>query len=346
MLAIFPELVALTKAKDVETLSVRVRQYFGGNEATKPRIDVDDVIQGFGIPCQTAELGCPGALAASDESGIFKVGMFCDVGVIGYQRRFLLGYLLGRYIFSCQPKIANGELVKDGFKLAELPLSNYLNRLHVENLDTVDVFCEDFAAALLMPKGMVIKVYKALKDFHKLGEIFGVPAEVAQVRIELLLGDKHPRPTSRLDLEKVLRGGASLKTSTELVDAMELDIEPIVKPVTGEKEDWYAKSVANQNRIAMQNDGGINPQLDAGLKPSGDGELVRWVDSSMGPKTAHKMYLTESAIKEGSREQSEGAFSHGETSGHNQAGFDGAAESPLQRIRRIAKKIDSSVDSE
>ena len=50
MLAIFPELVELANQKNVEYLAVRIRQYFGGEVATKPMIDMDLVLEGLGIP--------------------------------------------------------------------------------------------------------------------------------------------------------------------------------------------------------------------------------------------------------------------------------------------------------
>lgn len=76
MLAIFPELVELANDEKYEHLAVRIRQYFGGKVAAKPFLDMDLVLEGLGIPCQTIELGYPAALAADDQVGKFKVALF------------------------------------------------------------------------------------------------------------------------------------------------------------------------------------------------------------------------------------------------------------------------------
>ena len=49
MIAIFPELTACVEARDIERLAVLVRIYFGGADARRPRLKVEEVIKDFGL---------------------------------------------------------------------------------------------------------------------------------------------------------------------------------------------------------------------------------------------------------------------------------------------------------
>ncbi|MDB2447095.1 ImmA/IrrE family metallo-endopeptidase [bacterium] len=261
MLAIFPELIELAQRENTEYLSVRIRQYFGGDVAKKPMVDMDQVIEGLGIPTKTVELGYPAALAAEDEDGAFKVGIFFDVTVNGVQRRFLQAHMLGHFFFEYQSQIASGDLKKSGYKETVLPLNRYVSGLGANPNNPVELakeaLCDKFAAALLMPKGMLIKVFSVLGDINKVAEIFGVTPDTVQQRLSDL-GASIGGDDINMEAERRLRGvGAHANPDHSQVVSSD-DVSRLNAPqkqvsvIKDNQAKEFAKSVAEENMLAMK----------------------------------------------------------------------------------------------
>lgn len=255
MLAIFPELAELAKKEDLEYLAIRIRQYFGGEIATKPMINMDVVFQGLGIPTNTIELGFPSAIAAKDQDGKFNVCVVFDVTIHGAQRRFLQAHMLGHFLLEYQTKILNADLQKSGYKETVLPLNRYTSGLGTEYSEPGEHFnehlCDRFAAALLLPKGMLVKVYSALGDSDKVAEIFGVtPSCVEQRLLDIKLAKK-----SGVDREEEIRlRGINLKQETKISsdDVSMLNLPKKVSVIKENKAREFAKSIAEENKLAMK----------------------------------------------------------------------------------------------
>lgn len=314
MLAIFPELVDLAQKQDIEYLSVRIREYFGGEVARKPLLDMDRVLDGFGITTQTVELGYPAALVADDKGGTFNAGMFFDVTVTGAQRNFLQAHLLGHFLFEFQSLIANGELKKTGYKETLLPLNRYTSDLIDPAISQKDFLREDlcnrFASALLMPKGMLIKVFSVLGDLEKVASIFGCTSECVEQRLSDL-GAMVGSSSINKRAERILRGvGASTEEDSRNItsdDPSGLEAPKKVSVIKENKAKEFARSVAEENLLAMKSmNRGQNVGASAGEALAERIEEVSIVDKGTPAVDS--------------------------------------AESALKRIRKLASKIDASVE--
>lgn len=323
MLAIFPELVNLAQSENVEYLSVRIRQYFGGNVSTNPMLDLDLVIDGLGIPSQTIELGYPAALAADDKGGSFTVGLFFDVTVTGVQRRFLQAHMLAHFLFDYQNLIATGELKKTGYKEAVLPLKRYTSGLGANLSNPIESrreeLCDKFAAALLMPKGMLLKVYSALEDTDKVARIFGVTSDAVLQRLSDL-GAMVSGAQINMDAERRLRGhgeadnGFTQKVSSD--DVSRLNAPNTVSVIKENQAREFARSVAEENMLAMKSMNG-----GAAEEAPSPGNMNRHTLSSGSSNVGRVAKDVE----------------------NNAAGSDGQGESTLRKLRMLASRIDSSV---
>jgi Zn-dependent peptidase ImmA (M78 family) len=187
MIAIFPEITAAVF--DTERLCVLVRRYFGGRPA--PRFDVADLAAEVGIAIRRTHLERIGALIARDVGGKFDITIIINDRLPEFEARFLTAHLLGHYFIHVTPQIAKGELRIGGYRETMSPLERYV-RGGPE--DVVETAADEFAAALLMPKGMLAKAYQSLGDVSRLANFFGVTATCAKARLEaagLIKGERH-----------------------------------------------------------------------------------------------------------------------------------------------------------
>jgi Zn-dependent peptidase ImmA (M78 family) len=330
MLAIFPELVELANNENIEYLSVRIRQYFGGDVAAKPMINMDSVIEGLGIPFKTTELGYPAALAAEDESGSFKVGMFFDVTVNGAQRRFLQAHMLGHFFFEYQSQIATGDLKKTGYRENVLPLNRYTSGLGSNPSNPIEFAKESlsdkFAAALLMPKGMLLKVYSSIGSIDKVAEIFGVTPSCVEQRLADL-GAVVSNPSVNMEAERRLRG-VGVETDTSKVssdDVSRLSAPKKVSVIKDNKAKEFARSVAEENMLAMKS---MNSTEGVSQPSAKDISNRSTLNSRVDESVPHSTKRSDSSPPEVAPAVQE---------------TEDAGSSALKRLRKLAQRIDSSV---
>lgn len=210
MIAIFPEIVAASAQRDIERLSVLARRYFGGGGTFSPRPDVKALLVNAGVGVETLPLDTPGALVAKDERGRFQI-----VAIISERRdegeaRFLLAHMLGHVLLDIMPLIARGDWQMSGYRETLSPMSRYVQG-GLDQSGSPEQRREDaadrFAAALLMPLGMVRRAQESLKDLERTAQFFGVPTPLLERRLQDI-GVLTVRPVNFLDAEKTIGGGA------------------------------------------------------------------------------------------------------------------------------------------
>lgn len=209
MIAIFPEIVAAAAQSDVERLAVLARKYFGAGDTYAPKPDVQALLTYAGVEVEALPLDTPGALVAKDERGTFSI-----VAIVGTRRdevetRFLLAHMLGHVMLDILPVIARGEWQVSGLREASCPLKRYTQG-GVDQLGQPagpearrEELADRFAAALLMPLGMVRRAHEKFQDTTKTAAFFGVPRACLERRLADI-GMTTPEPVNFLDAERTM----------------------------------------------------------------------------------------------------------------------------------------------
>ena len=210
MIAIFPEIVRVASKEDVEFLAVLVRKYFAGEKATSPKLDIATIYKNMGIWLEKKFLDDQGVIIVKDEKGLFSISAIVQPDINGPEERFLLAHLLGHYFLDIQPYLARGDWSASGFRETRSALSRYtFGHLSANSRDRrssgetgeekKELLADEFAAALLMPKGMTKKAFQKLNDIEKLAIFFGVAEPCLERRLECLgmisKGQKAPEET-------------------------------------------------------------------------------------------------------------------------------------------------------
>jgi Zn-dependent peptidase ImmA (M78 family) len=212
MLALFPEIAACAQTGDLEKLSVMIRQYFAGDDAVKPGLDVDDLVRNFGIPVQTEFLDVQGAVAVADVKGDIKAKFLVNKSLNHEKRQFILCHLLGHFVLHIQPALTKGDWKSSGFKEEFCPLGRYVSAEGLSGMSAHEFAAEDladrFAGALLMPSAMVIRAMEKLGDLGKVSQVFGVSTELVARRLDDLTGKPAEGPIPRVG-SRVLKNNAS-----------------------------------------------------------------------------------------------------------------------------------------
>ncbi len=209
MIAIFPETLTFAEKGMIEHLAVSARRYF--ERLRSPLLDLDGLLRNMGIAVEVTGIDGFGALLAQDRQGRFTITMVLEKKSDGFSQKFIKAHLLGHYLLHLQPMIARGELGSYGFKELDCPLQRYsvggrdggmgmeadLERVREEQ-------CDQFAGALLIPKGMLQKAWGALQDVEKVADFFGVTKTCLQRRM-VDVGLVVKGPQSFLEAEKALR---------------------------------------------------------------------------------------------------------------------------------------------
>ncbi|NRA44773.1 MAG: ImmA/IrrE family metallo-endopeptidase [Oligoflexales bacterium] len=200
MLAIFPQLKSCVEKGQREHLAVLVRQYFGGDLAKKPQIDMEGLVEDFGIAvCRGPLSQYVGATLVEDQNGKFKVSLILSDGFNKSERQFMLAHMLGHFLFDIQSQLAMGDLSTRGLSESISPLVRYEQAYYPDIKKNRDIQREeradDFAACLLMPKGMFLKAYETLKDEALVANMFGVSEECVKQRYLRLVAEQDKRQT-------------------------------------------------------------------------------------------------------------------------------------------------------
>lgn len=217
MIAIFPEIAALALAQDVERLAILVRRYFGGTGIYAPRLDVEALLATFGLKIRRLPEIQHGALLAKDQRGTFEIIALVKTATDQVLERFLLAHLLGHYLLDVQPMIARGEWQVSGFGETICPLQRYV----AGGLDfgasathqARETRADQFAAALLLPRGMLKRALEKIVDPGQAADFFGVSRACLERRKQDL-GLSPVAPGNFLAAEKQL-GGAPVQGPIE-----------------------------------------------------------------------------------------------------------------------------------
>lgn len=183
MIAIFPQLAAAASAGEIEQLAILVRRYFGGREVFAPRPNLQALLQAAGLAVSRIDSEEIGALLAKDERGSFAIVAVVGREVSMVSERFLLAHLLGHYLLDVQPLIARGEWQVSGFREVICPLQRYsAGGTDLSDTDATlaqhdarrEERADAFAAALLLPRGMVRRAAEKFREVEAVADFFAV----------------------------------------------------------------------------------------------------------------------------------------------------------------------------
>jgi Zn-dependent peptidase ImmA (M78 family) len=207
MIAIFPELSACAKAGHIEKLAILARSYFGRETSTKPKADLKTIFDSSGIQLQSMKMDAYGAVAVNDEKGRFRILAVYKETLEECEERFVLAHMLGHILLDIQPSIAEGQVGKLGYKEECSPLKRYSEGLEPVGVSShqqaKEEMADHFAAALLMPEGMLRRAADKITQIEILAQFFGVSIAALErrlINLELVSGE----PNSILDGEKKL----------------------------------------------------------------------------------------------------------------------------------------------
>ncbi len=223
MIAIFPEITHCAASGDIERLGVLVREYFGGPEKFSPRLSVATVLENLGIRVVRSEVDGVGALLASDQKGVFSVTFVLTNEPLAFDQRFLLAHLFGHYLLHVQPYIARGDWAASGFR-EYMCASERFASTQAEELKKQsglashewkrETDADHFAAAMLLPKGMVLRAMARLQDVSKAAKFFSVSESCLARRLEQL-SDAAQQPANFLQAEAQLEPKTKPTESTK-----------------------------------------------------------------------------------------------------------------------------------
>jgi hypothetical protein len=219
MLALFPELSACAKAKDIEKLAILVRTYFAGADATKAQFDVLSTVRQFGIPVGVAPIKYFGAIAVRDDGGDIRASILVRENLEAKQQRFILAHILGHFLLQIQPRLASSDWRSSGFKELIDPSRRYAVAEGLSHLSAADFAAEDmadrFAGALLMPSAMVKRAMEKLGDVVRVAAFFAVDLDVLERRLEDIGVADHA-----VAAQSKLRSGAKVATPIDVLNEL------------------------------------------------------------------------------------------------------------------------------
>ena len=218
MIAIFPEALSFAERGMVEHIAVSTRKTY--EKKTTPKLDLFELVKSMGICLESMRYQAMAALIAKDCRGRFDVSIVLSDDLSRTERstpqlQFLLAHMVGHFLIHLQPKIARGELEATGYRELVCPLSRYAsggqdpsggrpvseNSLELKR----ELDCDQFAAALLMPKGMILHAWQRVSDLDKIAILFGVTRACLERRLEDL-GAMTRRPHNFFEAESALKG--------------------------------------------------------------------------------------------------------------------------------------------
>jgi Zn-dependent peptidase ImmA (M78 family) len=177
MMAIFPEVHSLAKARDIEALAVAARRYFVDEGAFKPKVSAKKMLLNAGVTLKPCEVGDDAILCARDEGGRPLVVAVINTAIADEcELSFLHAHLLGHLLLHIQPKIAVGEWNTAGLRELTSPYLRYLGEASAlaNEWAAMEAEADLFAAAVLLPRPMLLKAQDKLVTTTRLAEFFGV----------------------------------------------------------------------------------------------------------------------------------------------------------------------------
>ncbi len=218
MIEIFPKIASCAASGDIEQLAILCRQYFGGDESKSPKIDIESIFTDMGIQIAEQELDYYGAVAARDAKGRFEIAVAFQKDLPLEEKRFLLAHIFGHVLLEIQTAVATSELSLSGFRETSSPLQRYVTSSYETSrrslIDEKEQRADQFAAALILPEGMVKRAVEKIKDIDKVAQFFGTTKLCVERRLEEL-GELSSHPTNFIDAERKLKGQQELHNDLE-----------------------------------------------------------------------------------------------------------------------------------
>ena len=150
------------------------------------------------------------AIAAKDRSGSFAVEIFLTNKCDDYcERNFLIAHLLGHFFLHIQPFLLRGEWKNTGFKEQFRPLLRYQQDSYTLLEDQARLWeleADWFAAAILLPKSLVLRAEKKLSKIEAVAKFFDVPTLFLQRRLSTL-HETSRQPQSFMEAENFSQSG-------------------------------------------------------------------------------------------------------------------------------------------
>jgi len=219
MIAIFPEIVHLAITRDYEALSVAVRRYFAVGKPAQLKLDIEALVQDFGIPLRRETIDCPALIAGEDDRGRFEFYIVVSSSLNSLESRFAMAHLLGHFLIDIQPLLARGEFERSGLKEDVSPLTRYLSRMGGNDREMA---ADHFAASLMLPQAMVLRAYEKLRDAKLVGDLFGVSSSLVTRRLE--------------DLERISKPAVPASSLEDNLASPRVNYKKTVEPYQNEKK--------------------------------------------------------------------------------------------------------------
>lgn len=308
MIAIFPKLAECAMNGNIERLACLVREHYGEEQTFRPRLNVSALCQRVGIPLNAMPLESQGALMVRDEKGQFSATIAVQEKLPPAEFAFTVAHLLGHYFLHVQLRVVRGDWAGHGFKEMLDPMQRFAQEIEGtqkgEERET-DEEADAFAAALLMPSGMVKRAWARLQDKEKVAQFFGVSVLVLQRRLEVLGLMQSRAPGNFLAAEaKLNKPRGSGKTGTKSTKPQAAPPAQVDTP----------DNIANVNKMMAHSS--YRPQAE---------------------KEPKKTTRSKGEVKASSKAESAKAQ-------HEDKAEPATTKKGMARIRELAKRIDSSVE--
>jgi Zn-dependent peptidase ImmA (M78 family) len=251
MIAIFPKIAGCAASGDIERLAVLVRDYYAGDEKFAPQLDLAGLTQRAGIVLSSQQIDGMGAILVTDQRGTFQVHVVLHQDLVQKEERdFLLAHLLGHFFIDLQPLIARGDTKINGIKEFQSPLERFARG--GTKAERADASADQFAAALLLPRGMLKRAHEKIQDLTRIAGFFGTTPEVIRRRLAQLgtpmESTQEPANFFVAEAELARKGGVASQNATP--EPKEEKIETGEAQASGSKMDRIRKlaMALEQNR--------------------------------------------------------------------------------------------------
>ena len=187
MIALYPELLNAVDKKNIESLTCLVRRYYGEDQVYSPTIDIELLCYKIGIPITYVDLsGSLSNMYVEDNNGKFSVALTVDARIKNSEKIFLIAHMIGYYYLNFMPLLAQGDLQSEVYRCAELPSRRFQQNGYSMDTPKEVIDADTFAAAILLPRGMIKSASNRLKSIDKVASFFSLPKLTVSRRLELV----------------------------------------------------------------------------------------------------------------------------------------------------------------
>ncbi len=212
MIALYPELLNAVDKRNIESLTCLVRRYYGEDQVYSPTIDIELLCYKIGIPITYVDLsGSLSNMYVEDNNGKFSVALTVDARIKNSEKIFLIAHMIGYYYLNFMPLLAQGDLQSEVYRCAELPSRRFQQNAYSMETAKEVKDADTFAAAILLPRGMIKSASSRLKSIDKLSSFFSLPKLTVSRRLELI--NDVVTDTPEIEREQLLSGADKVRTT-------------------------------------------------------------------------------------------------------------------------------------